>query len=142
MQDETYVDVEGTKIKLTSFSGSGGEDVFEVPVMTSDLTQDGDEDNFPYLSMKDDDDKVDFSSQRPPHRKQINQFIPIPQKISKSSKIDVKTVFKAKNEFTKATRKKNKKSYEAIMNHSPHLTTVFLSFFKPLVIAHGSLVYG
>jgi hypothetical protein len=63
MGESTYVVEEETYTELASFPGVGGKEGFLVPAMCSDFTQEGDDEIFPYMSMKLDEDKVDFSSQ-------------------------------------------------------------------------------
>ena len=74
MQDETYVEDEGSKMQLASFEGTEAEAGFEVPAMSSDLVQDGDDEIFQWMSMKKDEDKVDFSRQLPVHTRHVVQW--------------------------------------------------------------------
>ena len=74
MQDETYVEDEGSKMQLASFEGTEAEAGFEVPAMSSDLLQDGDDETFQWMSMKKDEDKVDFSRQLPVHTRHVVQW--------------------------------------------------------------------
>ena len=58
-------------MKLASFEGTESAEGFEVPAMSSDLTQEGDDNIFEWMSMKKDEDKVDLSSQLPVHTKHV-----------------------------------------------------------------------
>ena len=74
MHDETYVEEEGSKMKLASFEGTEADAGFEVPAMSSDLSQEGDDEIFQWMSMKKDEDKVDISRQLPVHTRHVVQW--------------------------------------------------------------------
>ena len=112
MQDQTYVEEEGTTIKQASF-----EQPFECVSMTSDLTQEKDEDVFEWTSMVKEEDRVDFSSQRPVHErhqviwdKNLTQLAGATQTLAKKRRAVVQNAKMAEAKLTEAKEEVHKET--------------------------------